>query len=826
MQQIRDLPVYRHKAEILKALKENQVLIVESPTGSGKTTQLPLILKEAGYDELGIIGITQPRRIATLSICDFIKRQLEIEADNHYCAYTMRFDDTSDATTRIKIMTDGILLQEMKANPYLSNYSVIMVDEAHERSLNIDFILGLLKQITEVRPELKIIISSATINTQAFSAFFNNAPIISIQAGAFPVEIKYTTTYQRRRFMFFDQDYQEIAYLISTSIENNEGDILVFLPGEYDILQVADYIKPLASKTVVYLLYGRLSKEEQEKVFTPTPDGKTKIVISTNIAETSITIDGIKVVIDSGLAKTNFYNQKNFTSSLESGPISKSSAIQRSGRAGRTQPGICYRLYSQEDFDSKKDFTVPEILRSDLAEVVLRMSELGIYDYEAFPFITRPKDSAIRSAEETLYLIDAIDKEHHLTKIGEQMVLFPLLPRHARVIVEAIISYPEILKDAIIAISFLSTKSPFLRPNNQEVQARQKQSQFQDPTYGDFVGYLHLFSKYSAVEGLKAQEKFCKNYFLDLQTMNEILHIEMQLEEIISDQLIPITTGGSIDSYLTCLAAGLIQFVCYRYDHNSYRTITASEIYIHPGSSWFANPPKFILAGEIVQTSRMFARSVSPLKKEYLDKINPTLYSQLTRTNKEEKKKGNETKELEVKLFNKIYPYLYNGGKVDTRVAIVPLSDLPFLITEGYKKGKVKAIKIALSVTYKGNTILGQAIKLKDLIQEGSIIVINSPLSYFDQKVFNYTTQASVLNAYLNENLFRPIFNKKENFFGYLGLDFVKRGSVSLRGFTNIAQTLDSTLYCLDSLRQSVKDKELKATVDVFINKINMLEDF
>ena len=654
-----ELPVYKHKDLILQSLRENQVIIVESPTGSGKTTQIPLILKEAGYDREGIIGVTQPRRIAALSICDFIKRQLEIE--DNYCAYTMRFADTSDETTRIKVMTDGILLQELKDDRYLSRYSVMMVDEAHERSLNIDFILGLLKQVIEVRPELKVIISSATINTQKFSDFFGGARIISIPTRVYPVTVHYSPIErdedytvqrgkkgQRRNGRDADETdlrMERIWSIIDKRLKDGvEGDILVFLPGEYEILQCDDMLRhgPLGPYLQVYPLYGRLSKEDQERVFTPTAPGKVKVVIATNIAETSITIDGIRCVIDSGLAKVNFYDQRTFASALVPQLVSKASAEQRKGRAGRTSPGECYRLYSEESFSSREDFTKEEITRSDLAEVALRMSDLGIYDYSGFPFITAPKKSALDSAEYTLKLFGAIDDGHHLTSTGQMMVRFPLIPRLSRAIVESIMKYPDVLSEVLIAVSFLSTKGPFLFPKDQAMLARSRQERFQDSTYGDFAGYLKLYKAYKKVldeaespkAADKAAEKFCKHYFLDLQTMNEIVHIKTQLEEIVSTFGVPITGGGEMSHYFISLGSGLLQFVCIQDDYSSYRSLTVSDIYIHPSCSWFSQKPRYILAGEIVSTSRTFARSVSPLKKEWLATCSATATPQATKASR------------------------------------------------------------------------------------------------------------------------------------------------------------------------------------------------
>jgi HrpA-like RNA helicase len=367
------LPVYQHRQEILDALGKNQVIVVESPTGSGKTTQIPLILHEAGYTSERVVGVTQPRRIATLSVSEFITRQLDAEPG--YVGYKMRFSDTTDRSTRIKVMTDGILLMELKADPLLSAYSVMLVDEAHERSLNIDFVLGLLKHVLEQRPDFKVIVSSATINTKVFSDYFDQAPIISIDARIHPVDIVYRPLkHQEDRNEIFEM----IVAVVGKRMQESSGDMLVFLPGEFDIKTCMQYLQqaPFSKKLLVMPLFGRLSKEEQELVFIPTPAGKTKIVVATNIAETSVTIDGITTVIDSGIAKINYYNQKNFTSSLISLPVSRSSCEQRAGRAGRTAPGVCVRLYQKGDFTTRQQFGLEEILRTDLSEVVLRISTI------------------------------------------------------------------------------------------------------------------------------------------------------------------------------------------------------------------------------------------------------------------------------------------------------------------------------------------------------------------------------------------------------------------------------------------------------------------
>lgn len=692
---MKHLPVYLHRQEILDGLAKNQVIIVESPTGSGKTTQIPLILHEAGYADQLQVGITQPRRIATLSVSDFIKRQ--VGKDDGFVGYKMRFEDTTTSNTRIKVMTDGILLMELKADPLLRSYSVILVDEAHERSLNIDFILGLLKEVMAQRKEFKVIISSATINTKVFSEFFDNAPIVSIDARIYPVQVIYKPLERET----LDYQIQAITGIVMAEARKHSGDILVFMSGEFDITTCVNalYMADPDHLLEIYPLFGRLSKEEQESVFNETGAGKTKVVVATNIAETSVTIDGISTVIDCGIAKINFYNQKDFTSSLVPLPTSRSSCEQRKGRAGRTKAGVCYRLYSEEDYQSRLPYGTEEILRTDLSEVVLRMSDLSIYDYEHFPFITRPKHSAIASAEDTLRFIGAIDEYRRLTSVGSLMCRFPLLPRHSRVIVEAMMNRPEVLEEVLIAVSFLSTKTPFLLIPGEEEQSRAAHKRFNNSEYGDFVSYLNIYRQYTANTGKEAKQKFCKRSYLDFQGMQEIVHVNEQLGEICSDIGFPISSGGTVREYLSCIASGLMQYVCIKAKGNMYKSLTADQVFIHPGSAYFKTLPQFIIAGEIVQTSRLYARSVSPLEKAWLDDISSELYPRLTalakgekpsrKEEREEKKgKAEEKGKATITVYKRTYPTLVIGKKKQKLVAVIPLEDLTYLVQANEKAPK------------------------------------------------------------------------------------------------------------------------------------------
>lgn len=830
---MKNLPVYQHRRQILNALEKNQVIIVESPTGSGKTTQLPIILHEAGYTADLSVGITQPRRIATLSVCDYIKRQLD-DTDGTFVGYKMRFSDTTDRNTRIKVMTDGILLQELKADPLLRNYGVMLVDEAHERSLNIDFILGLLKNVLAERPDFKVIISSATINTKIFSQFFDNAPVISIDARIHPVEVFYMPQVHPGNT---DEMMDQIVQIVTKRVKDQAGDILIFLPGEFDIKTCIQelYSSEVKRQLVIYPLYGRLSKEEQERVFIPTPKEKTKVVVATNIAETSVTIDGITTVIDSGMAKMNFYNQKDFTSSLVPLPVSKSSCEQRKGRAGRTAPGVCYRLYAKHDFDTRFTYTTEEILRTDLSEVVLRMSDLGIYDFEKFPFITRPKSGAIASAEETLKFIKAIGPDRRLTGIGELMVRFPLLPRHSRVIVEGMLNYPDVIDEVLVAVSFLSTKTPFVLPPGEEDAARAAHKAFNTTDYGDFLTYLSMFKQFTELPTNEAKEKFCKRNYLDMQGMSEIQHVDEQLSEIVSELGFPLSHGGSVHDYLCCLAAGLLQYVCCRSKGNMYKSLTANQIYIHPGSAWYREPPQFIIAGEIVQTSRMYARSVSPLKKEWIDHIDPTLRKRLMdirqhdaesqrkdrearrdERRKEEKSQGRREKDSVVReaasdsqvpsatVYRRTYP-VEMAGKKRMPVVIIPVADLSWLYTQNMNAGR-RPRNFHAALAYHGSYIhYGEKfftlLELNGKIDTEKGILESAPAGVFS------SAEPSLLIDNLMWILALCRLKKERGHLGFVEFDTNGNGVYTFRVNKNCFEALDTSIYALGQLLDELDKK-------------------
>ncbi|MCQ2603651.1 MAG: ATP-dependent RNA helicase [Spirochaetia bacterium] len=796
----KELPVYRHKDKILECIKNNKVVVIESPTGSGKTTQLPMILYEAGFSTSGIIGVTQPRRIATLSVCDYISRQLGCEVPGTV-GYKMRFADETLPETVIKIMTDGILLQEIKHDPMLSKYSCLIVDEAHERSLNIDFILGLLKRISNEREDFKIIISSATINTSVFSEYFGGCPIVHIDSTVYPVGVIYDPVPEDAKP---DELLLKTGDIVERCIdEERPGDILIFLSGEKmikDCITMLD-ASPVRDKLMLLPLYGRLSKEEQERIFIPTPPGKTKVIVSTNIAETSVTIDGITTVIDSGLAKINTYNTRTFTSSLLESPISKASCNQRKGRAGRTQPGTCYRLYTKSSFENRVMFTKEEIYRTDLSEVILRMAELGITDFESFDFISSPERSGIRSAVETLVMLEALNTDNTLTKIGEMMAVYPLLPRLSRILVEAILKYPDIIEETIIAVTFLSTNSPFLLPQGEEMEARKAHHSFRSK-YGDFVSYIDLYDAFLSSDN---KEKFCESKYLDIKVMNEIVSIKEQLEDIVSEQGIPISSGGCIENYLSAIGKGLIQFVCARTGKEAYSSLTAERIFIHPGSVMFRENPDFIVAGEIVRTSKMYAHSVSPLSSQVLKNISPELAQKLQATAKAEKaEKAAAETPWQIKIGNQLFE-LHKGSRGKKKMATLPWEQLKHVLPSFVADNKLKDLHG--KITYKGMDILTDE-KMQEL--QRIVPYIDPEFKFVDGLPFNGSINSrknfQKIIPYLDKLLYLCKPKKGKGLPGFLSLCTDERGNYWMKGIKSFDSAVLASLSSLEIFTDEVPE--------------------
>lgn len=824
--QAHDLPVYKHKDLILKALAEHQVVVVESPTGSGKTTQMPIILHEAGFSKNGIIGVTQPRRIAAVSVSEFIARQMKSTIPG-VVGYKMRFEDKTDQTTAIKIMTDGILLQEMKLDPYLSKYGVIMVDEAHERSLNIDFVLGLLKRVLESRPEFKVVVSSATINAQIFSEYFSECPVVKIDAQTYPVTVIYDPPLIDPSLGSQGAAEAQIAkidQIVGRVVgDKRDGDVLVFLSGEKVIKNCMETLYGGSSgKSIQCIpLYGRLGKEEQERVFDPAPKGKTKVVISTNIAETSVTIDGIATVIDSGLSKLNHYNPRTFTSSLIEGPISKASCNQRKGRAGRTREGSCYRLYARKDFENRPLFTTEEIYRTDLSEVVLRMAELGVTAFEEFDFISPPNREGLIAAIETLNLLDALDPDRTLSKVGKMMCEFPLPPRQSRIIVEAILNYPSVTEETIIAAAFLSTQSPYVLPPGEETDARRAHHAFRDPN-GDFLSYLKIFREY---KGTKDPIRFCDKSYLDIKAMAEISNVKDQLELIVSDMGVPILSGGPASDYLCSVARGLIQFVCVREGRDMYRSLTADRILIHPGSVMFREDPQYIVAGEIVRTTRMYAMSVSPLPKSALARISPALYEGLIGDVERRESKPKQARDFtnRIKIGDEIFEIQKTKGQ---KAAVLPWERLSRVLADLRPETAAMYKEMRGIVTLKNKFTILAGEKLEIILTVAPFLALDDALerTWPRKRNFDSKNDLNDLLESLPLLLAPALWKQGKNEFGFLCMFTDGTGSYWFkcsRGFhTALNESLSSLESLIDELGEDV-NPERKEIVNQLYRRLS-----
>ncbi|MBN1234276.1 MAG: DEAD/DEAH box helicase [Candidatus Coatesbacteria bacterium] len=645
--QYNELPILSHADEISDAVRNNQTVIIESPTGTGKTTQIPLILYRAGLIEEGsMLGITQPRRLAAQSVAAWTAKELGTSVGD-IVGYKIRFDDVTSINTRIKIMTDGILLQELQHDPDLSRYSIIIIDEAHERSLNIDFCLGLIKWIMPRRPDLKVIVTSATINPGAFSRYFSNAPILSIPAKSHHVEIKY------KPLSYYAEPKKtsnELIRKIKEAVEEIEEiypdlqeSILIFMSGESAIKSVCQSLKydSLAShKRWVLPLFARLRPEEQELVFKESLN-KRKIIVATNIAETSLTIPGIRAVIDSGLVKLSSFFSDNRISSLIEGPISKASAKQRAGRAGRTKPGICIRLYSKPSFNEFPDFTKEEIFRHDLSEVVLRMISLGIKEVENFPFLSAPSKRKFLDTLDLLKELQAIDKNRDLTETGARISEFPIEPRYGRMIIEAVDKYWSVTDEVLILTAFLTSKNPYLLPAGEEELAREAHKSFYHRT-GDFIAFIRLFRKYTQFQDLTEREEFCRKFYLDNRVMEEIVNIHGQMKNILENMQIPVLKGGSNEQVHLAVSTGLLDYICRRESKGTYANLHQDKIFLHPSSSLYKERPEYIIAGEIVKTSKIYARSVSIFKEEWIKIVSKSLFSRLVLKRKRDKSRIDE----------------------------------------------------------------------------------------------------------------------------------------------------------------------------------------
>ncbi|TQK45557.1 ATP-dependent helicase HrpA [Streptomyces sp. SLBN-118] len=620
------LPVSQKKDVILEAIRDHQVVIVAGETGSGKTTQIPKICMELGRGVRGMIGHTQPRRIAARTVAERVAEELRTPL-GEAVGWKVRFTDQVGGDTFVKLMTDGILLAEIQTDRELRAYDTIIIDEAHERSLNIDFLLGYLARLLPKRPDLKVIITSATIDPERFSRHFGDAPIVEVSGRTYPVEVRYRPLLEDDSE---ESDRDQITAICDAVEElqgEGKGDILVFLSGEREIRDTADALNKKQYRfTEVLPLYARLSHAEQHRVFQP-HTGR-RIVLATNVAETSLTVPGIKYVIDPGTARISRYSHRTKVQRLPIERISQASANQRKGRCGRTSDGICIRLYDEDDFHSRPEFTDAEILRTNLASVILQMTAAGLGDIEKFPFIDPPDHRNIRDGVQLLQELGAFDPaqkdpKKKLTQLGRKLSQLPVDPRLARMVIEA--DKNGCVREVMVIAAALSIQDPRERPADKQTQADQQHARFKDET-SDFLAHLNLWRyirEQQKERGSSSFRRMCKQEYLNFLRIREWQDIYAQLRTVAKQMGIHLNEEDAPEqSVHTSLLAGLLSHIGLKdTDRNEYLGARSAKFAVFPGSALFKKPPRFIMSAELVETSRLWARVNARVEPEWIEPL-------------------------------------------------------------------------------------------------------------------------------------------------------------------------------------------------------------
>lgn len=627
-----DLPVSARREDILAVLRAHQVVIVAGETGSGKTTQLPKMCLEARPEERGQIGCTQPRRVAALSVSRRVAEELGVTWGREV-GCKIRFKDDTARDTRIKFMTDGILLAEIPSDPLLRRYSTIILDEAHERSLNIDFLLGYLQQLLPRRPELKVVITSATIDTEVFSQAFGGAPIVEVSGRLHPVEVRYREPGEDAE----DLVTEAVNATEDLLIETDDGDVLVFMPTERDIRETREMLEErLGTGFEIVGLFGRMPAAEQQRIFAP--GRKRRVIVATNIAETSLTIPRIRAVVDTGLARISRYNPRTRTRRLPVEPVAQSSANQRAGRAGRLGPGVCVRMYSEDNFSERPQFGMPEIQRTNLAEVILRIKAFRLGDIETFPFLNPPNSQAIRAGYVLLHELGALDDDNALTPVGAELARLPVDPTLGRMLLQA--RTEKVLPEMLVIAAGLSVPDPRERPEEAREAAAAAHRVFVAEG-SDFLTLLFIWQAAAATDGSSALRRFCKKNYLSHSRMREWRDIHRQLSETVAGRagLPPTEAPGPeiADGIHRSVLTGLLGQIAQRQERNSYQTSGNRLLSVFPGSGLYARKdrpqrpkrgdepvveektrqPLWVAVGEIVQTSQLFARTIAGINPEW-----------------------------------------------------------------------------------------------------------------------------------------------------------------------------------------------------------------
>ena len=681
------LPFFEHRRELADAIKHNQVVIVCGETGSGKTTQLPQLCIDLGLADKGIIGHTQPRRIAAQSVCQRIAEELEVELGTAI-GYKIRFKDRSDDAVYVKLMTDGILLAETQNDRWLNQYSTLIIDEAHERSLNIDLILGYVKQLLPRRPDLKLIVTSATIDPQRFAAYFNDAPIVNISGRSYAVEVRYRPAP--------DNDRDNLNLLCDAIDELDaiaREDILVFFPGERPIREAAERLSKQYGRDYDILpLYARLSSVEQKRIFKA--HHKRRIVLATNVAETSLTVPGIRYVIDTGLARMSRYSWRAGVQRLPIEKISQASASQRSGRCGRVAPGVCIRLYSEDDFDTRDAFTEPEILRSNLASVILQMNDLRLGSIHQFDFIESPDSRMINDGYRLLFEIGATDRDDKILPHGHAITRLPVDPRLAHILIRA--SQSGCLSEVLIIVSALSIQDPRSASVENRQAANEKYRDWVDEK-SDFVFWLKLWQSIHQQQKTLSRNQFsgwCQKHFLSYLRLREWQDIYQQLKQQLKQLKYRFNaTEADSDSLHRCLFSGIPSHIASFDKDRQFQGTRGRQIMIFPASSLARLTPKWIMAFSLIETNRLYAHGVARFNPQWAMQDAPHLHQY------EYYEPHWQARQGRVAAFRntRIYGLLVEGGKRINFAAIEPIQSRQIFIQSGLVEGdyrtRVEVIK-------------------------------------------------------------------------------------------------------------------------------------
>ncbi|MEW8027227.1 MAG: ATP-dependent RNA helicase HrpA [Candidatus Thiodiazotropha sp.] len=644
------LPISQRVDEIKTLIQDHQVVVLCGETGSGKSTQLPKICLDLGFGQSGYIGHTQPRRVAARTLATRVASELG-SAIGQAVGYKVRFNDRVGPQSYIKLMTDGILLAEIQQDPYLNQYDTLIIDEAHERSLNIDFLLGYLKQLCVKRSDLKLIITSATIDPQRFSEYFDSAPIIEVSGRTYPVEVRYRPPVEGGENERDDPLQQAIVNAVDELSLIDRGDILLFLSGEREIRETAETLrKHRLPATEVLPLYARLSIEEQNRVFKP--HASRRIVLATNVAETSLTVPGIRYVIDTGYARISRYSHRSKVQRLPVERIAQASADQRKGRCGRLSAGVCIRLFTEEDFEARRPFTEPEIQRTNLASVILQMKLLGLGDIGQFPFIDPPDQRLIKDGYRILEEIGAVARDQRVTRLGKQLARLPVDPRIGRMLLAA--AHGHCLKEVMVIAAALSVQDPRDRPVDKQQSADEAHARFRHEQ-SDFLGYLSLWEEVETQRKHLSKNQFhrwCKRQFLSWNRVQEWHDIHQQLRAQLHEMgLRENGAEASYDEVHRALLSGLLSHIGLKSNSHDYLGARNTRFFVYPGSTLYKKQPKWVMAAELVETSKLYARTLAAIQPEWVEKAAGRLVKRSYSEPHWEKKRGQVAGYERVTLF-------------------------------------------------------------------------------------------------------------------------------------------------------------------------------